>query len=83
MYFAGQKDTRPVACFARNGALVPYIASPQRTAKELMAAISCIVIGPGPGAAPKERGLTHYLRARGLDNVRVRRSAIPLSPGGP
>ena len=79
VYFMRQKDTRPVGCFVRNGALVPYIASPQRNAKELLAAISCIVIGPGPGVAAKERGLTHYLRARGLDNVRVRTSAIPLS----
>ena len=78
VYFARQKDTRPVACFVKNGALVPYIASPQRNAKKLLAAISCIVIGPGPGAAAKDRGLTHYLRARGLDNVRVRKSAIPL-----
>ena len=79
VYFMRQKDTRPVGCFVRNGVLVPFIASPQRNAKELLAAISCIVIGPGPGTAAKERGLTHYLRARGLDNVRVRKSGIPLS----
>ena len=65
VYFMRQKDSRPVECFVRNGAVVPYIASPQRNAKELLAAISYIVIGPGPGAAAKERGLTHYLRARG------------------
>ena len=83
VYFARQRDTRPVECFVRNGVLVPYIASPQSNAEELLAAISCIVIGPGAGAAAKERGLTHYLRARGLDEVRVRKSAIPVSQGGP
>ena len=83
VYFMRQKDPRPVGCFVKNGTLVPYMASPERNAKELMAAMSCVVIGPGPGAAVKERGLTHYLRARGLDNVHVRKSAIPLSHVGP
>ena len=78
-----QKDARPVECFLRNGAVVPYIASSERNAKELLAAISCIVIGPGPGAVAKKSGLTHYLQARGLDYIRVRKSAIPLSQGGP
>ena len=83
VYFMRQKDARPVGCFLRNGAVVPYIASSKRNAKELLAAISCIVIGPGPGAVAKKRGLTHYLQARGLDYIRVRKSAIPLSQGGP
>ena len=79
VYIMRQKDKRPVACFVRKGTLVPYIASPRRNAKELLAAISCIIIGPGSGVAAKMRGLTHYVRARGLDNIRVRTSAIPLS----
>ena len=79
VYFMRQKNTQPVGCFVRNGALVPYIASPQGNAKALLAAISCIVIGPSPGAAAEERGLMHYLRARGIDNVRVRKSVIPLT----
>ena len=62
---------------------MPYIVSPQRNAKQLLAAISCILIGPGPDAVAKERGLTHYLQARGLDYVRVRKSAIPLSQFNP
>ena len=78
-YIMRQEDKRLVECFMRGGNLVPYIASPRRNNKELLAAISCIVIGPGRGVAAKERGLTHYLRARKLDNIRVRTSAIPFN----
>ena len=79
VYFARNRETKAVHCFVRNGALVPYIASPEGVGAELLAAISWIVIGPVPGADAKERGLKHYLRARNLENIRVRRSAIPLN----
>lgn len=78
-YIHRNKDERPVKCFLRNGVLVPYIASPKSASKELLGAISAIVIGPGLDTGRKRKGLEHYLRANGLENVGLRRSAIPLS----
>ena len=78
-YIFGSRDERPVECFARNGMLVPYIASPESAARELLGAISSIIVGPGTGVCSRKRGLEHYLRAKGLGNVDVRRSEIPLS----
>ena len=67
-----------VACFVRNGMVVPYIATPKSVSTSLRESIRAIVIGPSPNRDNKQRALEHYLSSQRLDHIAIWQSHVPL-----
>ena len=74
VYTARQLREQPPECFVRKRSLVPYVKSAKCGTKELLNAISGIVIGPGHDHSAA-KGLQHYLLELGRSDVNVRRSS--------
>ena len=74
---ASERKVLPKA-FIRDGTVMSYRPIPHVANKNLLKAISAIIVGPSADSGKRAHALVHYVIANDLTSIDVRRSAIPL-----